>query len=412
MTKNKKSFVRIVAIILALIMVLSIVFSILGSSPAQAVTQGQIDALKQKEAELADRQKELQSQINSLQYEQSSAAAKKRVLDEQISITEEEIGLLTDEIATYEILIIEKQAEVEEAQAREDEQWAIYKDNIRAMEEQGSVSYFEIIFDAGDFVDLLSRIDLVDSMMQSDENSYNKLQNARIATQEAKASLEQTKFDLENKKVEQEAKAVVLTEQLAVAQELLDEINASLAAVEAVEAELADELAGIQKDIDDKVAELERQRQAQIAANGSSSQVVGTGSFAWPSAASMRVTSPFGTRFHPVYKTYRTHYGIDIGTGYGTNILAADSGTVITATYSSSYGNYVVISHGSGVTTLYAHMSSLSVSAGQSITKGALVGKSGSTGVSTGPHLHFEVSINGSRVNPLDYFSGYIKAWD
>lgn len=408
MVKHRKTFVRVIAIILVLLMVFSVLYSVVGTPPARAyVTQSQIDALKKQEGDLADRQSELQSEINSLQYEQSTTAAKKKVLDQQIALTEEEIALIIEQIANYEVLIQEKAQEVTAAQAREEAQWGTYKSNIRRMEEQGSITYLALIFDASDFTDLLSRIDLVDSIMKSDENDYARLQNARLATQEAKAALEQAKFDMEAKKVEQEGKIVILAERQAEAQQLLIEIENNLAAVEALEAELADERADIQADINKKVAELERQRQAELASGNNVSHVVGSRTLAWPTSASNKVTSEFGMRWHPVLKVYRSHSGVDIRTGYGAAILAADSGTVITSTYSSSYGNYVVVSHGNGMSTLYAHMSSLSVKVGQDVSKGQQVGKSGSTGISSGPHLHFEVIVSGTRVNPLNYFTGY-----
>ena len=129
------------------------------------------------------------------------------------------------------------------------------------------------------------------------------------------------------------------------------------------------------------------------------------GTFAWPSVSSY-ITSPYGTRVHPVTKTVKTHTGIDIGASHGTNIYAAASGTVLVSGWNSGgYGNYVVIDHGGGVTTLYAHCSALLVSSGQSVTKGQVIAKIGSTGISTGPHLHFEVLKNGSHTNPMAYFN-------
>ncbi len=136
----------------------------------------------------------------------------------------------------------------------------------------------------------------------------------------------------------------------------------------------------------------------------------GTGGFIWP-ATSMIITSPFGTRLHPIYGYYITHYGADIGAGYGTEVYAADSGTVIASEYSSSYGYYIVIDHGNGYSTLYGHMSTLIASEGEGVSQGEVIGLVGSTGVSTGPHLHFEIREYGVCINPLDFFSGY-EIWD
>jgi murein DD-endopeptidase MepM/ murein hydrolase activator NlpD len=157
----------------------------------------------------------------------------------------------------------------------------------------------------------------------------------------------------------------------------------------------------IQAEINKKMEDLKKQMQT----------VVGTGNLIWPTPSCSKVSSPYGQRLHPIYHTYRMHSGIDISAKYGANIVAADSGVVIISEYSSSYGNYIVISHGSGVTTLYAHMSSRSKQVGDKVNQGDSIGKVGSTGASTGPHLHFEISVNGSRKNPLEYYSSYTKAW-
>jgi murein DD-endopeptidase MepM/ murein hydrolase activator NlpD len=161
----------------------------------------------------------------------------------------------------------------------------------------------------------------------------------------------------------------------------------------------------VQADINRLVAALARQQEAerqrrlreqQRQAGGGS--VVGTGQLVWP--VNGTITSRFGVRQHPVFGDMRFHGGIDIGAAHGTTVVAADAGSVIISTYNSSYGNYIVISHGNGMTTLYAHLSTRSVSVGDSVSRGQQIGRVGSTGVSTGPHLHFEVSVNGTRVNP------------
>jgi len=145
---------------------------------------------------------------------------------------------------------------------------------------------------------------------------------------------------------------------------------------------------------------------------GDGTEVIAEGLYIWPSAASDYVTSFFGTRLHPILGVYKTHSGIDIGAGYGTAVLAAADGTVATAAYDAGgYGNYIIIDHGNGNMTLYAHMIQMSVGVGQTVTQGQTIGFVGSTGMSTGPHLHFEVYVGGTRVDPLLYFSNYTAAW-
>lgn len=145
---------------------------------------------------------------------------------------------------------------------------------------------------------------------------------------------------------------------------------------------------------------------------GDGTEVIAEGFYIWPSAASDYVTSFFGTRLHPILGVYKTHNGIDIGAGYGTAVLAAADGVVTTAAYDAGgYGNYLIIDHGNGNMTLYAHMSQMSVGVGQTVKQGQTIGLVGSTGMSTGPHLHFEVYVGGTRVDPLLYFSNYTAAW-
>ena len=402
---KSKKFVRIVAIVLAAIMVFSVLYAAVSSISASAVTQAQIDKLRADKKEIDKKKQEMQSKINTLEYDQMSAVAKKEVLDDRIALMEQDIANINELIASYVMLIEEKEAEVIIAQRQEDEQLAQYKKRVRNMEEHGAVSYLAVIFDAESFSDMLAKIDMVGAIMQDDENTYNRLINARLATISAKEALEQTKIEQEAEKAELLIKVDELNAQVEQSIEMINQIMSDLDAAKTINDEIDAEMAKIQKEINTKVEELKKQQAAAAAAAVSGG--TGTGSLIWPAPASGLVTSKYGNRYHPTYKVYKMHTGIDIGAGYGASVIAADGGTVITSTYNSAYGNYVVVSHGGGMTTLYAHMSSRKVSVGATVKKGDLVGLVGSTGVSTGPHLHFEVSINGSRVNPLNYFSNY-----
>ncbi|MEL4105528.1 peptidoglycan DD-metalloendopeptidase family protein [Oscillospiraceae bacterium WX1] len=400
---TRKWFIRIVAILLALMMAVSVLYIAVNSIKASAVTQSQIDSLKKQQKEIERKKQEIQSQINSLKYQQSTAMAKKNVLDNQIDLTQQEIANITDQIETYTQLIAAKETEVQQDQQYEDEQFALFKARMRTMEENGTISYIAVVFDASSFADLLARIDFVGDVMHYDQNLYMKLKAAKQATIDAKTALEAAKADQEADKADLQKKQTELTAQLAEAEALVQQLEDNLnQAKELYEQENA-EGDKIQADINKKVEELRKQNEQS--GNG----VVGTGQLTWPTPSCMIVTSPFGMRMHPIYHEMRMHYGIDIGAKYGASIVAADSGTVIISEYSSSYGNYIVISHGNGMTTLYAHMSARLVKAGDKVTKGDTIGKVGSTGASTGAHLHFEVSKNGTRVNPLQYFSGYTK---
>jgi murein DD-endopeptidase MepM/ murein hydrolase activator NlpD len=399
--KKRRILARIICLILAALMLASVMYVIVGQDSAGAVSQSEIDNLKNKKEQIDRKRTEIRAQINSYEYEQKSLLAKKQVLDTQMDLTEEEIDNITEQIQLYTELIAVKEVEVEEAQKREDEQLRLFKERLRIMEEGGSISYLAVVFQASSFSDLLARLDFIEQISKYDEYLYEQLKAAKQATIEAKEALEVAKAQQEEQKVQLEAKRVELEQQVEEASRLIKAVDQNIAEAKALYEQESKAAQDIQSDINKKVAELKRQQEQ------SGKAVVGTGKLVWPTPSCYIVTSQFGRRFHPIYKEYRMHYGIDIGAKYGAAIVASDDGTVITSTYSSSYGHYIVISHGNGMTTLYAHLSSRLVKAGDKVTQGKTIGKCGSTGASTGPHLHYEVSVNGSRVNPLQYFSGY-----
>ena len=399
-SKNQKLFIRVVAIVLAVLMAGSVLISIVAST-AGAASQSALDQLKEQREAIQQQLKNIQAQINSLEYDQAVVTAKKQVLDQRIELTQNSIENLNDQIIEYGHLIDEKELEVQERQRQEEEQWDLYKIRMRAMEENGTVSYYAILFGANSFSDMLTRIDIISSIMNYDEKLYDELVAAREATEAAKANLEATREEMEGTKVQLQEAEVELQVQLEEAEELIRQIQADIDQAQAFYDEVSEE----EDKLKDKIYEMEEALRRQ------NSYVVGTGRFIWPTDYSNRVTSPFGIRNTGIAGASTNHKGIDIGAGYGANVFAADSGTVLTATYSSSYGNYVTISHGNGYTTLYAHMSRLAVKAGDTVTQGQVIGYAGSTGISNGPHLHFEIWLNGTRVNPLNYFSSWVRNW-
>jgi len=409
---GNKKFVRVVAIILAFIMLIGvamIAIEILVNSTASArVTQTQINNLRNDKRELERRKREISSKIHSIEYERMEEIKKKEILDDRIVLTGLEIDNVNATIDYFDLLIREKEYEVFLAQGREEEQLARYRNRVRNMEENGIISYLEIIFDSTSFSDMLARIDFVADIMRSDENAYNNLIAARNETENAKAALELTREEMEEEKAYLEVKEAELFEQLDEAHQLILRLEADLDTErELRKSVLADE-ERVQKEINAAVAEFARQqelerqrrlREQQRRGVTGGGAVTGTGELMRPVGGAL--TSPFGMRRHPVFGDIRMHSGVDFAASHGTSVSAADSGTVIISGYNSSYGNYVVIDHGNGMTTLYAHLSSRSVGVGSSVSRGQQVGLVGSTGVSTGPHLHFEVSINGTRINPM-----------
>ena len=410
---NNRRKSRIIASFLAFLMMLSVCVVMLDAMTinASANTQAEINRLRDVKRDLDRQRRDVQSRIDGIEFDRMTTVAQREVLDDRIMLTWLEIESVTEVIELYEVLIIEKELEVFEAQAREEEQLANYKARVRSMEENGIITYLEILFDSTSFADLLARWDFIGDIMRADEMAYYNLIAAREETQAAEEALRETKEGLEAEKEQLELREDELAQQVIetneVIEQLMDTLEGERALYQEVTAESNSVQAEINRLVEQQRREEERRRRereaqraaARAAAGQNNPAVVGTGQLVWP--ASGPVTSGFGNRTHPVFGGTRFHAGIDIGAPHGASVVAADSGVVIVSTFNSSYGNFIVINHGNGMTTLYAHLSSRLVGVGASVSRGQLIGRVGSTGISTGPHLHFEVAINGARVNPL-----------
>ena len=376
---------------------LAVLFLASSAEPGLAATWADVNDLKSEASSLDAEKKELQAKLDALADDKSEAINRKTLLDQQIANTTAQIQNVEAQISQYASLITQTQAE-------------LFCQRVRAMEERGTISYWSVLFKADSFTDLLSRLDIINEIMDSDQAVIAELEalQAEIETkmselETSKAEEEQAKAELVSKKNELDAQR---KEANAVIQELSSNENETEAALSELQAQQDALWAEAQR--------LSDQLVAQQAANGQSTES-NPGGYIWP-VDSRYITSTMGGRTSPGGIGSTNHKGTDIGrVGYTSSVYASKAGTVIVSQYSSSYGNYVVISHGSGNTTLYAHMSSRKVSVGQYVNQGDVIGITGSTGNSTGPHLHFEVTENGVRVNPLShgaepqmgYLSGY-----
>lgn len=415
----KKKAISIVCIILAFLMMVTLVVSVIGSLGALAAGgQDQIDALEQQKSELQSQQASIQTNIDDLIAQQADVIDQKAAMDEKNELARQEIELINEQIDVYTGLIEDKAEELEKAEAAEQAQYELYRKRVRAMEEEGSYTYLDILFQCRSLSDVLSAIDIIGEIMDSDKRLFEEYKTARETTEQVKAEYEATLAQLGEKQETLEAEKAELEEQIAAAVEVINQLQDDIDAAKAEYAKAAAAEAAAQASINAIIAQMQAEEEAarQEAAQNNQ-QYTGTGSTAtgtyiWPCPSSTYVTSAFGMRDHPLFGDERPHSGIDIAGSAGSEVLAADSGTVAVATYSSSYGNYVTIYHSNGDYTLYAHMSSLAVSAGQSVTQGDVIGYVGSTGWATGPHLHFEIRVNGSTVDPLSYFSNYTLAPD
>lgn len=428
----------------------------LGCLPrAQAASRSAIESLQSQQASLTVQKAELQKKLDGIRSSQGQALNKKNLVEQQLNVLNQQIQVSENLLAQYVRQITEKEAELEQAKAKEAEYQAEFEQRVRAMEERGNVSYWSVLFQASDFSDLLDRIDMIGEIMDADDQVLDQLAEARQAVVQAKADLEASRQGQQETLAQQQSQQA----QLQVQQAEVDQLIQEIATQGDVYAKQIEKLEASQDDVAQQIAEAEAIYQKQLAAekaaaeqaaqkaaaekaaaekaaaaakaaaekaaqqkqqtssssgggstsSGSqSSQTTASASgFLWPIASSHRVTSPFGWRTHPITGRQHLHGGIDIAAPNGTPILAAKAGVVVISQYGSSYGNYVVLSHPDGTRTLYAHMSQRSVSAGDTVRQGQTVGLVGSTGSSTGNHLHFETwtgSSSSSRVNPMQFF--------
>ena len=387
--------------VIVLFVVASLQLDVVGPT-VQAVTQADIDALQDDADALGEQRAELESQLEALADDKSQALARKNLLDSQIANTNARIANVEAQIAQYDALITQTQAELDQAEADEAEQMEVFRQCVRAMEEGGTISYWSVLLNAVDFSDLLGRLDAANEIMEFRQSVVDELRRLQEEIAGKKADLETQRTAQEDAKTELEATLSELDAQRA-------EANALVAEIENNESEYQTALDEIDAEEEAIQAEIVRLSRELAAANGDTGAALG--GYIWP-VSSRRITSPFGPRNTGIPGASTNHKGVDIGgVGYTTEVHAAKAGTVIVSQRSSSYGEYVVVSHGSGNTTLYAHMSSRSVSVGDYVDQGDVLGITGSTGISSGPHLHFEITENGSRVNPLNYLTGYIQAW-
>lgn len=376
--------------------------------PAHAVTSS--DVAKHREAAESARKK----------AEAAEAAAKKLAaevekLDSRIDDLQEQTDALDPKIAkaTKRTLRLEgevlelkgkcarTEAEIDKTQAEFDTQRGLLAERVQATYKQGTWFYLDLLLGSTDFDDLIARTDLVNRVIESNNNIAASLAATKSDLEKAKSTLERSleEVDLKRKEarsVEKELRGLRAARQNAVDQQESVQRNKQELVVE--NKSNAKRLRALAQ-----AEEAESNRIAALLSGGGSGRF--SGSMAWPVPASHRVTSSFGWRVHPIFGTKRFHSGVDIGAGSGSAIVAAAAGKVISASYRGGYGNTVMIDHGNGVVTLYAHQKSggMKVSTGERVEKGERIGTVGSTGYSTGPHLHFEVRVNGSPKNPMGY---------
>lgn len=395
MTKPRK--LRAAAAALAAAVMISGVMPGLTGTDVLAVSQSQIDALEEQRDALRAEREEMQAGIDELESQQADVLEQKAALDAQNEVYRQEIELVEEQVSIYTQLVEDKAREVEQATADENEQLATYRRHVRAMEENGRFTYLSILFGSSSLGELMSNLDMIGEIMEADQRSYDQYVAAREKSEQIQAEYETMLDELDVRQAELESERAELEAQIEEATQLIVDLEAQLETDRAAyEEQLAKEEA-LESEIQNMIAELERQEAAN--------SITSTGTYIWP-LPGYSPGSAYGWRIHPIWGDMRFHAGEDIGAPSGTPILAADSGiATVIPDNGNGYGNYVIINHGGGRTTLYAHMSGFAVSNGASVTQGQTIGYVGSTGNSTGPHLHFEVRVNGATTDPKSYFN-------
>lgn len=388
-----QKIITAVALVMAILMIAGFLASALNIF---AVTKAQVDALKTKVAEAGKRKNELKNQLSGLTNDLSALQKQISLLDSQIEAQQDEIDAQEELLTELTQMIADKTIELEESERQQAEQYAQLRSRLRYMVEHGTTSSLSILLSSDSFSDFLNRYEIIRQISLRDENLFEQLKAIRDKVLTEKQELEDTKKEAEDTKLQMEANKAELEAQMEAKRKQMDSIQLA-------QKNVKDAYTAMIETEDELMAQYKKAA-AEYAAQ---STYVG-GTFMWPLPAGNNVvTCKYGMRTHPITGKRKLHTGVDLRAATGTKVYAANKGTVTTSGYSSAWGNYIIISHGGGITTLYAHLSKRSVSKDDKVKQGDIIGYSGNTGYSTAPHLHFEISKNGSTYNPLNEFKDF-----
>ena len=418
---KRKRMVSVLAGIMAAIMLLTLMLSLL-PTPASAASSSeirkQINALKEEKEAIQEKITEVQGQYEENENEIVDLMERKSVIDQEVQLLNEQVDNINDQLKAFNLLIADKQDELDNAEERYQQLNDDNKLRIRTMEEEGELSYWEVLFKANNFSDLLDRLNMVEEIAASDNRRLQELADAANNVVEAQQELEVEKEDMEKTKEELDSTQAELDakvqESMDLLQELLskgDELAALQEEYEAMEADFLEQIAQKEVEYDAaKQAEWEAYMATYVpptteggsGGSGGSGGTSGGGGWVRPCSYTS-ITSPFGYRESPTTGASTYHQGVDLDTGTGWSVVAARAGVVIAASYSNSAGYYVQIDHQDGFRSIYMHLSSIGASVGQIVSAGTYIGATGATGIATGDHLHFGISLNGVYVNPCNY---------
>ena len=319
-------------------------------------------------------QQELQDKYNTNQQEQQKVSENLAKVKEDLDALQPKVDEMEAQVAAMNANVLEIETKIAQKQKEMQDREDGLNERLRVMYKNGSVGYIDVLLNSGSISELISNLEMIQIIYKNDMDAIDTLEKEQKELEEIQKELKKEKEALDVKKAELDAE--------------VDKLNDLKAELEYAEDLLLAE-----------AKELASKLQGMV---NPDSEYIG-GAYIWPVPSTKYVTSLYGWRVHPVYNTWKYHSGADIAGASGSNILACASGTVILSQYYGGYGECVIIDHGGGITSLYGHMSQRNVSVGQSVSAGQVIGLMGSTGISTGPHLHLEFAINGELADPFDY---------
>ena len=409
---------------------LTLIFCMQPVCNVQATEESNLSEAQQEKKTLENDLQKAKELIDSLKGSKEDIQSEVEKLDKQLNEISGKVKELESRLSKKRQEIADTESALNKAKEQEKKQYRNMKKRIQFMYENGQTSYVEMLLSADSFTDFLNAVEYITQISQYDRKMLKEYQNMQVTIADTQKTLETDYASLQSlqAKVQEEKQAVAALESAKKGElnDVADDLTDAQTVAKAYEAEIQAQnevIAQIQAAQKRAAEQQAAQQQAQAAEeNQGATDAAGenqntaqnttpsgngqsTGSMIWPCPSSKRVTSDYGPRTSPTNGASSNHKGIDIGAAYGADIVAADGGTVLVATYSSSGGNYVIIDHGGGLCTVYMHASSLTVSAGQTVSKGQVIAKVGSTGISTGNHLHFGVTLNGVYVSPWGYVS-------
>lgn len=411
----KRNIRQIIGVVMAAVFLATIA----GSAGASAAS-GSISEAQKRKTQLENDLNDAQALIEQLQNQEGDIQEAVRELDDRLNVISGNIDTLKAQTRQKNKELLDTQNQLEAARTDESEQYESMKVRIRYMYQNSGIGYLEALLESGSFAKMLKQVDYMSTMMQYDRAKLEEYQQTQALIQNAEETIRKDKADLEalQAQLEEEQQAVNLLMQeketqlsgvrqgISEAEQNAQQYQQEIEAENQLIQEMLAAEAAAKKAAEEKKQQEVQKNNASADSNVNTNDVYEGGVFTWPCPSSHKINSGFGYRDKPTAGATSYHQGYDIGASAGAAIVAAADGVVTSTGYSSVLGNYVILSHGGGLFTIYEHCSAVLVSQGQSVSRGSTIAKVGSTGVSTGPHLHFGVQLNGKYVDPGNYLKG------